>query len=398
MVFSDDPQLKQRAEQWCQQGKELLKQSQWHESHQCFLESIRLNPQHGESLLSISRAYQQGYGVEESREKSIFWLRRAAECGFPEAENELGSRYHNGESIPQDYSQAFFWYYRAAQNGYTLGEYNLGDAYYNGKGVDVDQSAAFWWYLKAAEHGDADAQYCMWRAFFHGQGVGQDHALATRWLEKAALQGYRMAQYNLGVSYEYGYGIEKDDSIAISWYSKAARQDDPPAIKALDRFEAVLFLVGSHCVGKTTLTRFAKTDGIRIIVELAADEISKAPEKIRQTLASARRVILEAVLCNDPAIPVERMLYRALNAPTNGEIGIVHRTVDMARSFAAFPAAIESLVQEFDGTVEFIIVNNSGELKDATFHPVSKIPSPLVERIVNAQSQHLKALAAMRPK
>ncbi len=48
-------------------------------------------------------------------------MRKAAEQGHAEAQNNLGFRYANGEGVPQDYAQAHMWFNLAASR-YPTGE------------------------------------------------------------------------------------------------------------------------------------------------------------------------------------------------------------------------------------------------------------------------------------
>jgi hypothetical protein len=85
-------------------------------------------------------------------------LRRAANDGSAEAQNDLGIMYENGSGVPQNYATAVTWYRKAADQGFATAQYNLGTMYEYGEGVPKDDAEAVRWYRKAAAQGDADAK------------------------------------------------------------------------------------------------------------------------------------------------------------------------------------------------------------------------------------------------
>ena len=172
------------------------------------------------------------------KEDELTKLKRAAENGDAEAQNDLGVRYHNGQGVAKDYTEAMKWYRKAAEQGNIVAQYNLAVMYYNGQGVAKDYSEAVKWYRKAAEQGLAQAQNDLGVRYYNGQGVAKDYAEAMKWYRKAAEQGYAMAQNNLGVMYENGRGVPQDYSEALKWYRKAAAQGNENAKKAVNRLSS----------------------------------------------------------------------------------------------------------------------------------------------------------------
>jgi TPR repeat protein len=93
------------------------------------------------------------FGVTDEVE-SLKWIRRAAEAGNVDAEEELGSRYEWGLGVEQDYSQAVLWLRRAAEHvpdrGGAGGARNeLAILYESGEGVPQDYVQALMWYTLA---------------------------------------------------------------------------------------------------------------------------------------------------------------------------------------------------------------------------------------------------------
>ncbi len=159
-------------------------------------------------------------------ENSIDALRRRADAGDADAQNNVGVMYANGQGVVQDYAQAVAWYRKAAEQGDADGQFNLGWMYKSGQGVVQDYAQALAWFRKSAEQGDAFAQINLGMMYDTGEGVVQDDAQAVAWYRKAAEQGDANAQNNLGVMYYSGQGAPKDYTQAVAWHRKAAEQGD----------------------------------------------------------------------------------------------------------------------------------------------------------------------------
>lgn len=68
--------------------------------------------------------YKSGEGVPRDPSQAVAWLARAAEQGFPPAQNSLGLMYLKGEGVPKDYRQAYFWLELAVRHGVPGAEHN----------------------------------------------------------------------------------------------------------------------------------------------------------------------------------------------------------------------------------------------------------------------------------
>jgi hypothetical protein len=58
--------------------------------------------------------YAHGQGLPQDYNEAVLWYRKAAERGYPVAQNNLGVLYANGQGVPQDYVQAHMWFSLAA--------------------------------------------------------------------------------------------------------------------------------------------------------------------------------------------------------------------------------------------------------------------------------------------
>ena len=58
--------------------------------------------------------------------------------------------YANGQSVPKDFTQAVYWYKKAAEQGLPDAQYKLADLYLNGRGVPKDYTQALHLYKKSS--------------------------------------------------------------------------------------------------------------------------------------------------------------------------------------------------------------------------------------------------------
>ena len=73
-----------------------------------------------DAQLGLSRYYSDGDCIAEDDAKALKWLRKSAEQGYGEAQDDLGMAYYMGDlGLSDDLVRAFVWSSRARQNGYT---------------------------------------------------------------------------------------------------------------------------------------------------------------------------------------------------------------------------------------------------------------------------------------
>lgn len=181
--------------------------------------------------------YYIGDGIEQNYEEAVKWFQKAAEQGNAKAQNHLGICYAEGHGVERHLAESIKWFQKAAVKGETRARYNLGFYYDGGFGMEVDHYMAAFWYRMAAEQGEAKAQYNLGVCYGRGDGVPQNYEEAVKWFQKSAEQGEVHAQYAIGGCYEKGFGVEIDYDEATYWYQKAAEQGFVAAQKALEAFE-----------------------------------------------------------------------------------------------------------------------------------------------------------------
>lgn len=183
---------------------------------------------------NLGAMYYYGHGVEQSYEKALEWLQKAAEQGFARAQYSLGCMYDKGTGVEQSDEKTAEWVLKAAEQGLARAQYSLGCMYAKGAGVEQSDEKAVKWYQKAAKQGIARAQNNLGFMYQNGRGVERSYEKAVEWYLKAVEQGLASAQYDLGLMYEFGRGVEQSDEKAREWYQKAADQGFEDAMVALN--------------------------------------------------------------------------------------------------------------------------------------------------------------------
>jgi TPR repeat protein len=193
------------------------------------------------ALDAYQRAAERGYPIAENMvglmyqqarqpETAAQWIRKSADHGYLPAQMTLGAFYHQGVGVPQDPKQAAEWFRKAADAGYPLAEVALAGLYHKGDGVAQDDQQALVLYRKAAAANYAGGQSGVGDAYYHGWGVKQDAKQALAWYQKAAGQGYPPALAALGVMYHNGEGgLKVDDAKAAENLKQAVELGFAPA-------------------------------------------------------------------------------------------------------------------------------------------------------------------------
>lgn len=112
-----------------------------------------------EAQYELSQCYLNGDGTEEDETACLYWLKKAAEGNWPEAQLVL-SGYYLGKDEPteEDMTNGVKWVQKAANSGLAEAQYGLSLCYESGMGVEEDETLRIYWLRKAAEGGYADAQ------------------------------------------------------------------------------------------------------------------------------------------------------------------------------------------------------------------------------------------------
>ena len=80
---------------------------------------------------------------------NTYWLGKAAEQGFPDAQYKIGLIFASGQSVPRDFRKAAIWFAKAAEQGKVEAQCALARLYMWGCGVPQDSVEAYKWFSVA---------------------------------------------------------------------------------------------------------------------------------------------------------------------------------------------------------------------------------------------------------
>ena len=93
--------------------------------------------------------------VDKDRQEAMYWLKKSAQQGLPEAQDWLAgwsesdaSIFNLGDTLERSPENAFYWYSKSAQAGYAPAYGSLGRMYEYGIGVEKDIKLAKYWRRK----------------------------------------------------------------------------------------------------------------------------------------------------------------------------------------------------------------------------------------------------------
>lgn len=142
-----------------------------------------------EGRYRYAKAFLEGRGVEENRERAVELMGAAAKQGLPAAMDEYGQMlYESGED--ENCARAIAWWAECAKmHGYARSIDRLGVAYLEGKGVAKDETTAARFFREAASGGCPEAMVHLADCWDAGAGgLAKNHYNANWWRTKAAAE------------------------------------------------------------------------------------------------------------------------------------------------------------------------------------------------------------------
>ena len=114
-------------------------------------------------------------------------MKRLAEQGDADAQNNLGFMYDNGEGVPENYAEAVKWYRLAAEQGLTVAQHNLALMYVRGAGVPENYLTAYVWWSVAAARGMESAKDAIENLKYRltNEQLAQGQTLASKCFESS---------------------------------------------------------------------------------------------------------------------------------------------------------------------------------------------------------------------
>ena len=169
-------------------------------------------------------------------------LRMKATAGDAESAFYLGNEYFYGENRPVNYTLAVYWYKKAADKGIPEAQYNYASCLESGRGTDKNLPEAFVWYKKASDQNFQPAVFRM--AQFHLSGVPDksgrlllkpDVKAGLALLEKLAQQQYEPAEIECAAMRMGKHASEEDRRKAFALLIRITgrKQCDPRALRML---------------------------------------------------------------------------------------------------------------------------------------------------------------------
>ena len=188
---------------------------------------------------ALARIYDRvAFDSEEDRKTALQYYTKAANRGDIKAMQSLSRLYEDMET--PDKNKSAFWLMKAAESGDRSAMYQVGDEYSYGKWpYGKNMAKAVEWYEKAADGGYKNAMKKLGGIYYHGypeDGVPQDYAKAVFHYEKAARRGVTSAKIKMGDLCRLGRGTEQSDKAAADWYIRAARDGETDGIIRLANF------------------------------------------------------------------------------------------------------------------------------------------------------------------
>jgi TPR repeat protein len=139
---------------------------------------------------------------EDGVKEALGLIEKAAELGDAEAQSEIADVFRT----QNDLETALYWEKKAAEQGYPKAQNNVAYHYQNGLGTPVDPGQQFYWYKKAAENGFTESIHSLAVCYLVGVGTAQNLNEGVAWLKRAVADGHAAAKRRLGAAYIEGVG------------------------------------------------------------------------------------------------------------------------------------------------------------------------------------------------
>jgi uncharacterized protein len=163
-------------------------------------------------------------------------LTKKAQAGDPQAQFRLGSAYEAGRDVQRDAGEAEKWYLRAAEGGYAEAQNSVGSLLQaRGQYAEARQ-----WYEKASNQGHALATNNLAYLYDLGRGVPQDRRKGFELYSRAADLGWAEAMWNLANMYGAGQLGKPDLLAACTWTVRAQKHADPKHSALQGQFQRVM--------------------------------------------------------------------------------------------------------------------------------------------------------------
>ena len=136
------------------------------------------------AMLLYALACRHGWGMRQSPQEGVQWLRKAMKCSSIELEND------NNTAVQGN--QADFVERKTRRAQFALSVYELGISHMNGWGIEQDKVLALRCFEIASDWGDADAMAEAGFCYYQGVGCKKDLKKAAKFYRDAEARGMSM--------------------------------------------------------------------------------------------------------------------------------------------------------------------------------------------------------------
>ncbi len=198
---------------------------------------------HPKAMMRLGEIHEQpfsgGHGTAPEKywdmTRAIDWYTKAANLGESYAALALGGIYAADDPVPADFAKAAFWYEKSAQANNVSAMRKLSKLYEEGKAGARDAKAAQKWRRHADALGENGHALHLVEYFPWGVPPKQASAVAAIQL-KHAHAGDIDAQLAIASRYARGDGVEESEQLAIEWWRRAATAGDPIGQRMLGKY------------------------------------------------------------------------------------------------------------------------------------------------------------------
>ncbi|HZZ40147.1 MAG TPA: tetratricopeptide repeat protein [Acidobacteriaceae bacterium] len=183
--------------------------------------------------LRLAGDYLVGRGVAKDPAQAVYWYRKAADQGDPNAQNQLGYFYCWGIGVERDEAQAAKWFMRAAASGSQSAKLNLAVMVLKGSGGPRDVRFALDLLHQLAEKNNPRAECYLGVLSMIGEGVPLDPQQAEKWFARAAKAKNPEGEYAMGRIWSFDPGHEHNFARAGDFLRRSARAGYVPAMHVL---------------------------------------------------------------------------------------------------------------------------------------------------------------------
>lgn len=192
-----------------------------------------------ECAAAVGYIYDSGGAGVKNPALALAYLRKAAQGGSVKARYNLALVLRRSPAKPESLDEAIYWLDKAAEGGFEQAQARLGEIYFFGEDrAPRNYQTAKYYLEKSAEHGNAQSCHLLGLIYLNGLDTPRDPEKAVSRLTKAARQGHAKAQAILGGALATAKnGVKKDYVQGLFWLRLSAGQDEAMGANALGELQ-----------------------------------------------------------------------------------------------------------------------------------------------------------------